>query len=161
VARQPLAADGGWRDATDPNEQPMNSMTSSSKLKFGGIAICVDDVRVVLEFYRRAFGFETRFFDAEYEYGELDTGGAHLGIASHKLGHFLMPGRYTPAMNTRESFALEIGLVTDDVTGAFARAVSEGAQAVAEPTEMPWGGTVAYVRSIEGTLIVLCTPTAS
>jgi uncharacterized glyoxalase superfamily protein PhnB len=83
------------------------------------------------------------------------------GIASHKLGHFLMPGRYTPAMNTRESFALEIGLVTDDVTGAFARAVSEGAHAVAEPTEMPWGGTVAYVRSIEGTLIVLCTPTAS
>ena len=139
----------------------MNSITSSSKLTFGGIAIYVDDVRAVLDFYRRAFGFETRFFDPEYEYGELDAGGAHLGIASHQLGRFLMPGRYTPAMNTHESFALELGLVTNDVVGAFARAVNEGAHAVAEPKAMPWGATLAYVRSIEGTLIVLCTPTAS
>ena len=69
-----------------------------------------------------------------------------------------MPGRYKPPDGAGKSFALEIGLVTDDVPGAFARAVSEGAEPVAEPRIMPWGGGVAYVRSIEGTLIVLCTP---
>ncbi len=137
----------------------MNPTPSSAvRLKFGGMAIYVDDVRAVLDFYRRAFGFETRFFDPEYEYGELDAGDAHLGIASHKLGHVLMPGRYVPAKDPGGSFAIELGLVTDDVPGAFARAVAAGAAPLVEPRTMPWGGGVAYVRSIEGTLIVLCTP---
>jgi uncharacterized glyoxalase superfamily protein PhnB len=127
-------------------------------VKFGGVAIYVDDVSAVLDFYRRAFGFETGFFDPEYGYGELRSGGAHLGIASHELGNVLMPGRYKPATDAGESFAMEIGLVTDDVPGAFARAVAAGAEPLVEPRVMPWGGGVAYVRSIEGTLVVLCTP---
>ena len=131
----------------------------ADRLKFGGNAIFVDDVRSVLDFYRRAFGFETRFFDPEYEYGELDAGGPYLGIASHKLGRVLMPGRYVPTVAAHDSFAMEVGLVTSDVAGAFARAVNEGAAVVTEPKVMPWGATVAYVRSVEGTLIVLCTPT--
>ena len=53
---------------------------------------------------------------------------------------------------------MEIGLVTEDVPGAFARAVAAGAEPIVEPRVMPWGGGVAYVRSIEGTLVVLCTP---
>jgi uncharacterized glyoxalase superfamily protein PhnB len=141
-----------------PDQKLKPASSGPSAPTFGGAAIYVDDVRAVLDFYRRAFGFETRFFDPEYEYGELSAGGVHLGIASHKLGRVLMPGRYDPAKNAAESFALEIGLVTDDVPGAFARAVAAGAVAVVEPRIMPWGGGVAYVRSIEGTLIVLCTP---
>jgi hypothetical protein len=47
-----------------------------------------------------------------------------------------------------------VAIYVDDV----ARAVAEGAEPVVEPRAMPWGGGVAYVRSIEGTLIVLCTP---
>ena len=134
--------------------------TSSSpqKLTFGGAAIYVDDVRAVLDFYQRAFGFEVHFFDPEYEYGEFSTGGAHLGIASHKLGQAVMPGRYVPPKNTADSFAFEIGFITEEVAAAFARAVSAGATVVAEPKTMPWGGTLAYVRSIEGTLVVICTP---
>lgn len=143
------------------NPETSPPASSSPKLRFGGVAIYVDDVQKVLDFYRRAFGFETRFFDPEYGYGELSAGGAHLGIASHKLGHVLMPGRYVPLTNRSDSFALEIGLVTEDVAGAYARAMSEGATAVAEPKTMPWGGTVAYVRSIEGTLVVLCTAPAA
>jgi lactoylglutathione lyase len=128
-----------------------------SALTFGGVAVYVDDVKAVLDFYRRAFGFETCFFDPEYDYGELDAGGPHLGIASHTLGRAVMPERYVPPARTGESFAFEIGFFTEDVAGAFARAVSAGAEAVAEPKTMPWGGTVAYVRSIEGTLVVICT----
>ena len=126
-------------------------------LAFGGVAMYVDDVRAVLDFYRRAFGFETCYFDPEYEYGELAAGAAHLGVASHKLGRAVMPERYVPPARTCESFAFEIGLFTEDVTGAFARAVAEGAEVVTEPKTMPWGGTVAYVRAIDGTLVVICT----
>jgi lactoylglutathione lyase len=36
--------------------------------------------------------------------------------------------------------------------------VAAGAAVVAAPREMPWGQTVAYVRSPEGTVLGLCTP---
>lgn len=127
-----------------------------SAVIFGGVAVYVDDVLATADFYRRAFGFETSFYDPEYGYAELAAGGVHLGLASHKLGHFAMPARYvpTPAVN---GFSVELGLFSDDVPGAFARAVAAGARVVAEPKLMPLGATLAYVRSIEGTLIVLCT----
>jgi lactoylglutathione lyase len=141
------------------NQNDPTTVSTSAELKFGGGAIFVDDVPSVLDFYRRAFGFETRFFDPEYGYGALDTGPAHLGIASHKLGAFMMPGRYEAAEAGQQSFTFEIGFVTEDVPAAFARAVAAGARVVAEPRTMPWGATVAYVRSIEGTLVVLSTPT--
>ena len=53
---------------------------------------------------------------------------------------------------------VEVAFYTDDVLAAFARAVGAGAVVIAAPKVMPWGQTVAYVRSIEGTLIGLCTP---
>lgn len=143
------------------NQDGRGTNLQGTDLKFGGGSIFVDDVPAVLDFYRRAFGLETSFFDPEYQYGALDTRPAHLGIASHKLGEFMMPGRYRAAAAGGESFGFEIGLVTEDVPAAFVRAVEAGAQVVAEPRTMPWGATVAYVRSIEGTLVVFSTPTGS
>lgn len=143
------------------NQDGRATDSQGTDLTFGGVSIFVDDVPAVLDFYRRAFGFETRFFDPEYQYGALDSGPAHLGIGSHKLGELMMPGRYRAADAGGESFGFEIGLVTQDVPAAFMRAVDAGAQIVAEPRTMPWGATVAYVRSIEGTLVVFSTPTAS
>jgi predicted enzyme related to lactoylglutathione lyase len=130
---------------------------SKSALTFAGAAIYVDDVQAVLDFYRRAFGFETRFYDASLEFAELDTGATVLAIASHKTGETLMPGRYRRA-NANEPGAVEIAFLTEDVPAAFERAVSAGAIPVTEPRLMPWGLTVAYLRSIEGTLIGLSNP---
>ena len=36
--------------------------------------------------------------------------------------------------------------------------VAAGAAVVTAPYAVPWGQTVAYVRSVEGTIIGLCTP---
>jgi predicted enzyme related to lactoylglutathione lyase len=128
-------------------------------LKFSGVSVYVDDVPAVLQFYRRAFGFETRFYnpDEALQYGELETGGMTLGIGSHQLGARLLPCYHRTDPSGR-SFGFEIAFVTPDVPAAFARAVAAGAVVVAEPKAMPWGGTLAFVRSIEGTLVVLCTP---
>jgi len=41
----------------------------------GDSCIFVDDVPAALDFYRRALGLETRFFDEALQYGELDTVG--------------------------------------------------------------------------------------
>lgn len=52
---------------------------------------------------------------------------------------------------------MEIGLVTDDVAAAHAKAISEGAVSIKEPILKPWGQTVAYVRCPDGTLVEICS----
>lgn len=130
-------------------------------MKLAGTCLYVDDVPTVLDFYLRAFGFGTRFFDEAVQFAELDTGGAPgtpplLAFASHQCGQMLMPGHVRPASGGPSS--TEVAFYTTDVPAAFARAVGAGAVVLAEPKVMPWGQTVAYVRSVEGTLIGLCTP---
>ena len=81
-----------------------------------------------------------------------------MAFASHRLGEMLMPGGYVRPESDRYETGVEIAFVTTDVPAAFTKAVGAGAVAVAEPKVMPWGATVAYVRSAEGTLIGLSTP---
>jgi lactoylglutathione lyase len=136
-----------------------DSQKSEVGLKFGATLIYVDDVPAALDFYRRAFGLETRFYDPQYEYGELATGEPAVAFGSHRLGARLMPGTYVRPERGR-SCGVEIAFFTSDVAVAFARAINAGAFLLAKPKAMPWGQTVAYVRSLEGTIIGLATPMA-
>src|SRR5262245_34651590 len=132
--------------------------TITPALRFGATVIYLpDDVPGVLDFYRRAFGLETRFYDPNYEFGELETGGPSIAFATHKTGELLMPGRYQRPERGQPS-CVEIAFFATDVAAAFKRAIDAGAVALAEPKVMPWGQTVAYVRSVEGTLVGLCSP---
>src|SRR5262245_7682049 len=126
-------------------------------MKFAGICIYVDDLRATLDFYRRAFGFDTRFFDEALGFAELETGGAALTFATHKLGETITAGGHVRPADGRPH-GVEVGLGTSDVPAAFTRAVAAGAVPVLEPKEMPWGQTTAYLRTPEGTLIGLNTP---
>jgi predicted enzyme related to lactoylglutathione lyase len=128
-------------------------------MKYAGTAIYVDDVAAALDFYLRAFGMETRFYDEKLGYGELETGGSLLAFGSHEAGEFLMPGRYH-RMPDGKPVGAEVAFFTEDVQGAFEKAVAEGAAAIAAPKVMPWGATVAYLRAPEGTIIGLSTPIA-
>src|SRR5262245_3591215 len=114
-------------------------------MKFAGICIYVDDLRAALDFYRRAFGFETRFFDEVLGFAELEAGGAALTFATHKLGEAITAGGHVRPAHGRPH-GIEVGLGTSDVPVAFARAVAAGAAPVVEPREMPWGQTTAYLR---------------
>jgi uncharacterized glyoxalase superfamily protein PhnB len=137
---------------TDENE------TEMLKLRFGATVIYVDgDVPGVLDFYHRALGLKTRFYDPTYEFGELETDGPAIAFASHGTGELLMPGSYQRPERGQPS-GVELAFFTTEVAAAFKRSVDAGAVAISEPKVMPWGQTVAYVRSIEGTLIGFCTP---
>ena len=127
-------------------------------MKFGYTIIYVDAVPASLAFYRDAFGFETRFLHASEQYGELETGETVLAFASHSLGEMHFGEVAATARSQSPSFAIEIAFVDDDVRSAFARAIAAGATAIAEPAEKPWGQTVAYVRTPDGTLVELCSP---
>ena len=139
------------------NDPALRTHADSPAIKFGGTAVYVNDVRAALDFYQRAFGFTTRFFDEALQYGELETGGSLVAFASHNTGVFLMPGQYVRPEDGRPA-GVELAFITSDVPAAFARAAVAGAVPLAEPKVMPWGATVAYLRSVEGTLIGLSTP---
>ena len=125
-------------------------------MKYAATALFVEDVPKVLEFYKRAFGFETTFYDPEYEYGELNAGGSMLSFGTHKTGELMILDGYTRSKEGHPD-GVEVAFYTEDVDDAYQRAVEAGATSLTEPRDLPWGQRVAYVRSIEGTMIGLCT----
>ena len=110
-------------------------------LRLAGTCLYVDDVPAVLEFYRRAFGFRTRFFDEAMQFAELDTGGAPgtppvLAFASHQCGAVMMPGGYVRPAGGGPS-SVEVAFYTADVPAAFAQAVGAGAVVIAGRRSCP------------------------
>ena len=120
----------------------------------------VDQVSPVVDFYRRAFGLNVRFFDEILGFAELETGGSMLAIAAHSLGEMLMPNQYLRPASGQPA-GIEIAFLTLDVPASFAKAIAEGATPIAAPRRMPWGLEVAYVRAPEGTLIGFSEPPAA
>jgi predicted enzyme related to lactoylglutathione lyase len=108
-------------------------------MTFAATAVYVDDVRSVLDFYHRAFGFEIRHCDEKLGYGELQTGQTLLAFVSHELGAKTLPGGYR-RLDTRDPpVGMYIAFLTPDLPAAFAKAIDAGAGAVAGPKTMPWG----------------------
>jgi len=126
-------------------------------MQFGGTVLYVDEVSAVVDFYRRAFGLELRFFDEALGFAEFETGGSTLAVAAHSLGEMLMPGGYSRPADGRPS-GVEIAFLTGDVPASFANAIAEGATPITAPRRMPWGLQVAYVRAPEGTIIGFSEP---
>jgi lactoylglutathione lyase len=127
-------------------------------VRFGFTILYVEDVPRSLDFYERALGLERRFLHESGDYGELETGATALAFATHELAASNLPAVYhgTTANGGRPPF--EVCFVTEDVMGAYGRAVEAGADAVTEPTTKPWGQEVAYVRDPDGNLIELASP---
>lgn len=130
-------------------------------MRLGYVIIYVSDVNATLDFYQAAFGFDVRLRyeqDGQVDYGELETGDAILGFASYELGQSNLKGPFKSNALSEPPFGQELAFVTEDVAGAYQRSLQAGAVSMAEPTQKPWGQTVAYVRAKEGTLIELCSP---
>jgi len=131
-------------------------------ISLGYTIFYVEDVGKTLEFFTEAFGLQQRMLTPENDYGELETGSTTLSFVSTELaktnldgaGGFVLPHQAQPA-------AASITLVTDDVEAAMASALSAGAQSYVEPTEKPWGQTVAYVLGPSNVLVEIATPVAA
>jgi catechol 2,3-dioxygenase-like lactoylglutathione lyase family enzyme len=131
-----------------------------SAMKFAYTIVYVADVEASLVFFEQAFGLARRFMVPTGEYGELETGGTALAFARHATARANLGRDYLDARSSVQPLGMEIGLVTDDVAAACERAVAAGATLLKAPAAKPWGQTVAYVRSPDGTLIELCTAVA-
>ncbi len=125
-------------------------------MKFGCCILYVPDVVAAVEFYERVFGLERKFVHESKTYAELATGATRLAFAAEVLASE-HAGEFQPSRPSESPQAVEVVLVTDDVQGAFNRAVEAGASALRPPVEKPWGQVVAYVRDLNGFLVELCT----
>lgn len=127
-------------------------------MKFGYTLIYVPQVAETLAFYEAAFGLSRRFLHESGDYGELETGETTLAFAALTLAEGHLGPDFQPLRPEGPPVGMEIALVTHDVDAAYARAVAAGASPLRAPEAKPWGQTVAWVHSREGTLIELCTP---
>jgi lactoylglutathione lyase len=126
--------------------------------RFGYTILYVADVPASLDFYERALGQRRRFVHESGQYAELDTGPTALALAARELAAANVPGLYRPERRTGAQPTFEVCFVTDDVQGAFERAISEGAEEVTTPQTKPWGQHVAYIRDPDGNLVELASP---
>ena len=127
-------------------------------MKFGYTIVYVPSVADALAFYEKAFGFQVRFLHESGQYGELESGSTTLAFASHALGEMNLGDNFVPVSATTTPPGIELAFVTEDVSSAYAKAVAAGAVPLHAPEQKPWGQLVAYVRSLEGTLVELCSP---
>jgi uncharacterized glyoxalase superfamily protein PhnB len=116
--------------------------------------VYVDDVVKAVRFYENAFGLKVKFVHESNMYAEMETGETTLSFAHDDMlaMHTGMPA----SKGTKNCF--EIAFTTDDVRGAFDKAISCGAKEIKQPEQKPWGQTVAYVGDAFGTIIEICTP---
>lgn len=127
-------------------------------MKLGYTIVYVPDVEASLAFFEQAFGFKRRFLHESGTYGELESGETTLSFAAHELADMNFSGGHVAAHSSTQPLGMELGLVTDDVPAAHARALAIGALELSTPTTKPWGQVVSYVRCPDGTLVELCTP---
>ena len=133
-------------------------------MKFGYTILYVQNVRLTLEFYEKAFGIPIRFVVPTNDYGELNLqGGTTLAFAAENfVEKSLGPNRFRLNRNDDACAAgVEISLVTEKgekIQEVFKRVVEAGAAVAAEPAQKPWGQMVAYIRDCNGFLVEICTP---
>ena len=127
-------------------------------MKLGYAILYVDSVAETIAFYEQAFGLERGMVAPGFEYGEMKTGDTKLAFAANSFVKTLTDVAFEAAHPAKAAPPVELGLVTDEVEAAYARAVAAGAVVVKEPQKKPWGQLVGYVRDNNGFLVEICAP---
>ena len=125
------------------------------KLKY--IIIYVTNVSETMNFYEKAFSINKKFLHESGMYGEMDTGDTTLSFAANEMAEL---NGFSIRKNASDSdpAGAEIAFTTDNVEQAFKKALSAGANSLAEPKLKPWGQTVSYVRDLNGFIVEICSP---
>ena len=126
-------------------------------MKLGYVIIYVEDVKITVDFYQKAFGMKEKFIHESGLYGELSTGETTLAFAANNMAEI---HGFTLRENTpkKDPIAAEIAFVTKNVQTAYETAIKAGATGTLAPEEKPWGQTIAYVKDNNGFLVEICSP---
>jgi len=118
----------------------------------------VTEVDKTVTFYENAFGFKRHMITPEFDYAELISGETTIAFASETLANSNLKNGFISSHRNHKPFAIELGLVSDDIEKDFEHAIANGAIQVEPIVQKPWGQKVAYVRDLNGFLIEICTP---
>jgi len=122
-------------------------------MRLDGFGIMVDDMAVMIRFYRDVLGFEIREpEDTSNVFLEKD---GTLFLLYRKSDFEKMTGRkfsYCTGVNGHYEIALGVSNYAA-VDTAFSKVVAAGAEPVMEPTTEPWGQRTCYIADPEGNLI--------
>ena len=122
-------------------------------MKLDGFGIFVNDMPIMIRFYRDVLGFEI----AEGENAEnvyLVKDGTLFMLYERKNCEKLTSRKYEYVKGLNGHFEIALSVDTfDDVDAAYAEAVAKGARSVLEPTTEPWGQRTCYIADPEGNLV--------
>lgn len=122
-------------------------------MKLEGFGIMVDDMPIMIRFYRDVLGFEIK--EEENTTNVFLEKDGTLFLLYRKTDFETMTGRsfsYVKGVNGHYEIALSVSnyAAVDD---AFNSVIKSGAQIVMPPTTEPWGQRTSYVADPEGNLI--------
>lgn len=122
-------------------------------MKLDGFGIMVDDMAVMIRFYRDVLGFEIKE-DENTSNVFLEKDGT-LFLLYRKSDFEKMTGRkfsYANGVNGHFEIALSVPDYAA-VDKAFQEITAAGGKAVLEPTTEPWGQRTCYIADPEGNLV--------
>ncbi|MCH5249467.1 MAG: VOC family protein [Lachnospiraceae bacterium] len=122
-------------------------------MRLDGFGIFVDDMAVMVRFYRDVLGFEIKE-DENTSNVFLEKDGT-LFLLYRKTDFEKMTNRkfsYCNGVNGHYEIALGVGNYAE-VDKEYERITKAGAQGILEPTTEPWGQRTCYVADPEGNLI--------
>ena len=122
-------------------------------MRLDGFGIMVDDMAVMVRFYRDVLGFGiTEEEDTTNVFLEKD---GTLFLLYRKTDFEKMTGRkfsYCSGTNRHYEIALSVENYAA-VDQAYARVTAAGAEGILEPTMEPWGQRTCYIADPEGNLV--------
>ena len=122
-------------------------------MKLDGFGLFVDDMPVMVRFYRDVLGFEiTEGENAVNVY--LVKDGTLFMLYERKNFEKMTNRKYEYLKGFNGHFEIALNVDTfDEVDVAYAEAIEKGAQPIMEPTTEPWGQRTCYIADPEGNLI--------
>ena len=127
-------------------------------MKYAYTILYVENVKVTVDFYEKAFGFKCKFITPEKDYAELLSGETTIAFASIELGKSNFKKGFERISRSKNPFGVEMAFTTENIESDFKRAIKEGAIEFESIVEKPWGQKVGYLRDNNGFLIEVCTP---
>lgn len=122
-------------------------------MKLDGFGIMVDDMAVMVRFYRDVLGFHIKE-DENTTNVFLEKDGT-LFLLYRKSDFEKMTNRkfsYCQGVNGHYEIALSVENYAE-VDKAYATVTAKGAESIMEPTTEPWGQRTCYIADPEGNLI--------
>lgn len=126
-------------------------------MRLDGFGLLVNDMAVMIRFYRDVLGFEIKESeDAKNVYLVKD---GTLFLLYGRKDFEAMTGKkyaYVKGLNGHAEIALSVDTF-DEVDRAYEQTIAKGAAPVLAPTTEPWGQRTCYIADPEGNLIEIAS----